>query len=208
MKANFVLFSRLVYDPISKNLFWTSQRDTSIRAIDTTQASDNLKRNLDLVKQVIQLDENDKPRGIAIEPCMGMVFWANWNEQASSIQRCDVTGQNLQSIITTDIRRPIIAIDADDHKLYWADERLDSRIIERADYDGRHRVILAHSTLEDPTAITVHKNYLYFTDSELEAVVRVDKYSGGDATRLRTEISSLSKGIVAIHNWTVDCVGL
>lgn len=167
--------------------------------------SDDLKRNLDLVKQVIQLDVNDKPRGIAIESCMGMVFWANWNEQASSIQQCDVTGRNLQSIITTDIRRPIIAIDVNDQKLYWAQERLDSVIIERADYDDSHRVILAHSTLKYPTAIAVHKNYLYFTDSELCAVVRVNKYSGGDVTQLRTKISSLSKGIVAIQNRTTDC---
>lgn len=114
------------------------------------------------------------------------------------------TGYNLQSIITTDIRMPnTIAIDSENHKLYWADARLDK--IERADYDGSHRVILAHSTPKHPFAITIYKNYLYFTDWVLRAVVRVNKYSGGDVTWLRKDIGRLM-GIVAVQNSTTDCV--
>lgn len=194
----------LVYDPIGQNLFWTSNSDASIRAIDTTKMTDDFESNFNMVRQVIQLNPHDKPRGIAIESCMGMVYWANWNAEAASIQRCYVTGYNLQSIITTDIRMPnTIAIDSDNHKLYWADARLDK--IERADYDGSHRVILAHSTPKHPFAITIYKNYLYFTDWVLRAVVRVNKYSGGDVTWLRKDIGRLM-GIVAVQNLTTDCV--
>lgn len=95
-----------------------------------------------------------------------------------------------------------IAIDYENHKLYWADARLDK--IERADYDGTHRVVLAHSTPKHPFAITVYKNYLYFTDWVLRAVVRVNKYSGGDVTWLRKDIGRLM-GIVAVQNTSSDC---
>lgn len=157
-----------------------------------------------MVRQVIQLNPHDKPRGIAIESCMGMVYWANWNADAASIQRSYTTGYNLQSIITTDIRMPnTIAIDSENHKLYWADARLDK--IERADYDGSHRVVLAHSSPKHPFAITIYKNYLYFTDWVLRAVVRVNKYSGADVTWLRKDIGRLM-GIVAVQNTSIDCV--
>lgn len=193
----------LVYDPISQHLFWTSNSDASIRSIDTNNLTIDHENNSNKVKQVIQLNNHDKPRGIAVESCMGMIYWANWNADAASIQRCYITGYNLQSVITTDIKMPnAVTIDYESHKLYWADARLDK--IERADYDGSHRVILAHSTPKHPFAITVYKNYLYFTDWVLRAVVRVNKYSGGDVTWLRKDIGRLM-GIVAVQNTTADC---
>lgn len=193
----------LVYDPISEHLFWTSNSDASIRSIDTTNLTTDYENNFNLVKQVIQLNNHDKPRGIAVESCMGMIYWANWNAEAASIQRCYITGYSLQNIITTDIRMPnAIAIDYENHKLYWVDARIDK--IERADYDGSHRVILAHSTPKHPFAISVYKNYLYFTDWVLRAVVRVNKYSGGDVTWLRKDIGRLM-GIVAVSNTTEVC---
>ncbi|XP_031616659.1 prolow-density lipoprotein receptor-related protein 1 isoform X3 [Contarinia nasturtii] len=193
----------IVYDPVSEHLFWTSNSDASIRSIDTNNLTTDYENNFNLVKQVIQLNNHDKPRGIAVESCMGMIYWANWNADAASIQRCYITGYNLQSIITTDIRMPnAIAIDFESHKLYWVDARIDK--IERADYDGSHRVILAHSTPKHPFAISVYKNYLYFTDWVLRAVVRVNKYSGGDVTWLRKDIGRLM-GIVAISNTTEVC---
>lgn len=193
----------LVYDPISENLFWTSNSDASIRAIDTRNLTDDFENNSNMVRQVIQLGTHDKPRGIAIESCMGMVYWANWNADAASIQRCYITGYGLQSVITTDIRMPnALAIDFESHKLYWADARLDK--IERTDYDGTHRVILAHSTPKHPFALAIYKNYLYFTDWVLRAVVRVNKYSGVDVTWIRKDIGRLM-GIVAVQNSSIEC---
>lgn len=63
----------LVYDPVSKQLFWTSNSDASIRTIDTTNLTTDYENNFNLVKQVIQLNAHDKPRGIAVESCLGMV---------------------------------------------------------------------------------------------------------------------------------------
>lgn len=193
----------LAYDAIGHYLFWTSNSDASIRSIDMTKINFDYENNFNLVRSVIQLNAHDKPRGIAIESCLGMVYWTNWNAEAASIQRAYITGYNLESIITTDIRMPnAITIDYENHKLYWADARLDK--IERCDYDGSHRIVLAHSTPKHPFAMAVYKNYLYWTDWVLRAVLRVNKYSGVDVVWLRKDIGRLM-GIVAVQNTTQDC---
>lgn len=196
----------VAYDPISDQLFWTSSSNSeaSIRSIEMRAVNgDDIDANNEHVKQVIQLNSHDKPRGIAIESCLAMMYWTNWNAEAASIQRAYITGYGLESIITTDIRMPnAITLDYENHKLYWADARLDK--IERVDYDGSHRVVLAHSTPKHPFAMAVYKNYLYWTDWVLRAVLRANKYSGADVVWLRKDIGRLM-GIVAVQNTTQDC---
>lgn len=132
-----------------------------------------------------------------------MVYWTNWNSQAASIQRAYITGYGMESIITTDIRMPnAITLDYENNKLYWADARLDK--IERADYDGTHRVVLAHSTPKHPFAMAVYGDLLFWTDWVLRAVLRANKYSGADVVWLRKDIGRLM-GIVAVQNTTQDC---
>lgn len=132
-----------------------------------------------------------------------MVYWTNWNSETPSIQRAYVTGYSVESVITTDIQMPnAITIDYDNNKLYWADARLDK--IERCDYDGSHRVVLAHSVPEHPFAMAIHRDYLYWTDWVLHAVLRVDKYTGSDLYRVREDIGRLM-GIVAVQKTTQNC---
>lgn len=143
--------------------------------------------------------------GIAVEPCLGMIYWTNWNAQEASIQRAYDSGYNIESIITTDIRMPnSITLDYEEHKLYWADARLDK--IERADYDGSHRVILVHSTPKHPFDMAVYGNLLFWTDWVLRAVLRSNKYSGTDVIWLRKDIGR-PMGIAAIQNTTRNCSG-
>lgn len=116
-----------------------------------------------IVKHVVRLKPNDKPRGIAVDGCQmyehynfivlfvlalisflfyfyRLVFWTNWNSQQPSIQRAFTTGFHPESIIMTDIRMPnAITLDHKATKLYWGDARLDK--IERTDYDGSNRMV-------------------------------------------------------------------
>lgn len=219
----------LAYDSISDQLFWTSNSDASIRTIDLKTVTSDYENNTQKVRPVIQLHTNDKPRGeqsgrrhlperhsnsnifrflfcftgIAVESCLGMVYWTNWNSQAAAIQRAYITGYGLEDIITTDIRMPnAVTLDYESHKLYWADARLDK--IERANYDGTHRVVLAHSTPKHPFGMAVYGDLLFWTDWVLRAVLRANKYSGADVVWLRKDIGRLM-GIVAVQNTTQNC---
>lgn len=53
----------LAYDAISHNLFWTSNSDASIRALNINEITNDIENNFNLVKQVIRLNPHDKPRG-------------------------------------------------------------------------------------------------------------------------------------------------
>lgn len=193
----------LAYEALTDQLFWTSNSDSSIRAIDFKLIGTDSANNTKLVRQVIKLNRQDKPRGIAVEPCLSMVYWTNWNSNAASIQRAYISGFGMESIITTEIRMPnALTIDYDNHKIYWADARLDK--IERTDYDGRNRVVLTHSMPIHPFAMTVYGDVLFWTDWVLNAVLRANKYSGADVVLLRKEIGR-PMGIAAVQNTTKDC---
>ncbi|KAL9703738.1 hypothetical protein quinque_007256 [Culex quinquefasciatus] len=193
----------LAFNPITKQLFWTSNNEAAIRSLELANITADAKANADLVRELIKLKPTDKPRGIAVEPCLAMIYWTNWNPQAASIQRAYPSGYGLESIITTDIRMPnAITLDYQAKKLYWADARYDK--IERADYDGKNRVVLAHSTPKHPFAMAVYGDLLFWTDWILHAVIRANKYSGSDVVWLRKDIAR-PMGIVAVQHIDKDC---
>lgn len=201
--TNQVTVEGLTFDPVSHTLFWTSNNDASIRTIDTSLLTQDATNNTGLVKQIVNLKAHDKLRGIAVESCLAMVYWTNWNALAPSIQRAYITGYGLESIISTEIRMPnAITLDTVTHKLYWADARLDK--IEKADYDGTNRVVLAHSTPKHPFAMAIHGDNLYWTDWILHAVISCNKYSGADVKLLRKDITR-PMGIVAVQDLAHDC---
>lgn len=201
--TNQVTVEGLAFDPVSHTLFWTSNNDASIRTIDTALLLDDAANNTRLVKQIVNLKPHDKLRGIAVESCLGMVYWTNWNSLAPSIQRAYISGYGIESIITTEIRMPnAITLDTQAHKLFWADARLDK--IEKTNLDGTNRVVLAHSTPKHPFALAIHGDNLYWTDWILHAVISCNKYSGGDVVLLRKDINR-PMGIVAVQDLAHNC---
>ncbi|XP_037895975.1 low-density lipoprotein receptor-related protein 1B isoform X2 [Glossina fuscipes] len=193
----------LAFDAVNNMLFWTSNNDASICSLNLHEITDGADNNTQLVSRIRVLNSKDKPRGIAVEPCLGMIYWTNWNEDLPSIQRAFVTGFGLESVIRSEIKMPnAITLDLEEQKLYWADARLDK--IERANYDGTHRVVLAHSTPKHPFAIAVSGDLLFWSDWVLGALVRANKYTGADVVFLRDRIDR-PMGVVAVQNTTVNC---
>ena len=95
-----------------------------------------------------------------------------------------------------------LALDLMAQKLYWSDARLDK--MERADLDGKNRVVLSKVSPQHPFDIAVYGNYIFWTDWVLHAVLRANKYTGEDVVWLRKEVPR-PMGIVAVHNTTYDC---
>ena len=75
---------------------------------------------------MVQLGKEDKPRGIDLDVCEGMVYWTNWNRRHPAIQRAYYSGFSRQDLITENVHMPNgLALDLAERKLYWADARLD-----------------------------------------------------------------------------------
>ncbi|KAF5294104.1 hypothetical protein FQR65_LT10928 [Abscondita terminalis] len=163
----------LAFEQLHKALYWTCNNDATISRINLT----NFNSNRSEVEAIIKLRSQDKPRGIAVDSCGGRVFWTNWNSYQPSIERAFLTGYGRETIVNTDIRMPnALTLDHQAHKIYWGDARLDK--IERCEYDGSSRVVLAKITPQHPFALAVYGDFIFWTDWILHAVLRVDKLTG------------------------------
>ena len=159
----------LAFDALQNYLFWTSTSDSTVKRVNIN--------SLDSTDLVVQLSKEDKPRGIDLDTCSGMVYWTNWNRKNPAIQRAYYSGYNKTSIISSNIHMPNgLALDRAERKLYWADARLDK--IEVCNMDGTNCQILVKSAAEHPFDLAVYDEFLFFTDWVLQAVVRINKLTG------------------------------
>ncbi|XP_076069558.1 LDL receptor protein 1 isoform X2 [Oratosquilla oratoria] len=187
----------IVFEPELRDLYWTCQSDASIKRISV----DNTHANS--ITKIVQLDPEDKPRGIAVDSCELKLYWTNWNSNAPSIQRSYVNGFGVKSIITTHIKMPNgIAIDDKAQKIYWGDARLDK--IERCDYDGGNRKVILQDWPSHPFDLTLYGDYIFWTDWVLHAVLRANKYTGEDVVTLPNGVHR-PMGIEAVANDTTNC---
>ncbi|KAG7278877.1 hypothetical protein CRUP_036391 [Coryphaenoides rupestris] len=133
-----------------------------------------------------------------------LMFWTNWNELSPSIMRATLSGANVLVIIGSDIRTPNgLAIDHRAEKLYFSDATLDK--IERCEYDGSRRHVVLKNEPVHPFGLAVYGDYIFWTDWVRRAVLRADKYTGGDMKVLRADIPQQPMGIVAVANDTNSC---
>ena len=178
----------IAFDAVAKFLFWTSTSDNAVKRVSVTGVG-----TVGGPELVVQLGRDDKPRGIDIDSCRGMVYWTNWNRRHPAIQRAYYSGYKKTDLITENIHMPNgLALDLDRRKLYWADARLDK--IEVCNLDGSDCLVLVKSLAEHPFDLAVYSEFLFFTDWVLQAVVRINKISGLSSALLTfvVIISSLS----------------
>ncbi|XP_064870487.1 low-density lipoprotein receptor-related protein 1-like, partial [Oncorhynchus nerka] len=153
---------------------------------------------------VVTMSGNDHPRAFVLDECQDLMFWTNWNEQSPSIMRATLSGNNVLVIIGNDIRTPNgLAIDHRAEKLYFSDATLDK--IERCEYDGSRRYVVLKNEPVHPFGLAVYGDYIFWTDWVRRAVLRADKYVGGDMKLLRADIPQQPMGIIAVANDTNSC---
>lgn len=83
---------------------------------------------------VISKDLGD-PRGIAVYPAKGLMFWTD-NGRRAKVERSSMDGTGRQPLVQGgSVQSPIgITLDYQEDKVYWVDESLD--IIWKMDLDG------------------------------------------------------------------------
>uniref|UniRef100_A0A671R1X8 Low-density lipoprotein receptor-related protein 1-like n=1 Tax=Sinocyclocheilus anshuiensis TaxID=1608454 RepID=A0A671R1X8_9TELE len=135
---------------------------------------------------VILLDlELYNPKGIALDPAMGKVFFTDYG-QIPKVERCDMDGQNRTKLVDSKIVFPHgITLDLVSKLVYWADAYLD--YIEVVDYEGKNRhTIIQGLLIEHLYGLTVFENYLYATNSDnanmqpKTSVIRVNRFNSSD----------------------------
>ncbi|XP_070148921.1 low-density lipoprotein receptor-related protein 2 [Polyergus mexicanus] len=126
------------------------------------------------------------PRAIAIHPGTGYLYFTSWHLQAY-IGKMGMDGSNFTRILTWEdnIAWPnALTIDYFTDRIFWADAHLD--YIAFADLEGHNRrIVLSGSSVPHVFAITVFDDFIYWTDWNLKAINRAEKFSGARLQVLR-----------------------
>ncbi|XP_048506028.1 low-density lipoprotein receptor-related protein 2 isoform X2 [Athalia rosae] len=160
------------YDWTQKKVYWTDSSNNSIYAM-----------NID-GSDLVMITRVDRPRAIVVDPCNGSLYYTDWGRFGTSgkIFRTTMAGSLKKAIIEKDLSQPSgLAIDYDDRMLYWTDAVREN--IERSDLEGGNREILVAATIY-PFAITVYRQYIYWTDLQLRGVFRAEKHTGANMIEL------------------------
>ncbi|XP_051039809.1 low-density lipoprotein receptor-related protein 1B-like [Phodopus roborovskii] len=190
----------LAYHRAWDTLYWTSSSTSSItrHTVDQTQPG-AIDR-----EAVITMSEDDHPHVLALDECQNLMFWTNWNEQHPSIMRATLTGKNPHVIVSTDILTPNgLTIDHRAEKLYFSEGSLGK--IERCEYDGSQRHVIVKSGPGTFLSLAVYDNYIFWSDWGRRAILRSNKFTGGETKILRSDIPHQPMGIIAVANDTNSC---
>uniref|UniRef100_A0A914WJQ4 EGF-like domain-containing protein n=1 Tax=Plectus sambesii TaxID=2011161 RepID=A0A914WJQ4_9BILA len=200
----------LAFDYLHKELYFTSYSNHSIMRVSVADPYTVAGNYPKATTRLLMLNDQDKPRGIAVDPCEMRIYWTNWREGLPSIERAYFSGFQREKLITTDIRTPnAITIDFLARKLYWSDARLDK--IERCEMDGSNRqVLVSGDTIvghypAHPFGLVVYGNYLFYTDWITRGVVKMNKLTGGEAEFLRGNFTEQPMGVAAIAEDALQC---
>ncbi|KAM9364417.1 LOW QUALITY PROTEIN: low-density lipoprotein receptor-related protein 1B-like [Pholidichthys leucotaenia] len=190
----------LAYHRAWDTLYWTSSTTSTI----TRQTVDQTRAGALSRQSVVTLSEEDHPHVLALDECQNLMFWTNWNEQRPSIMRSTLAGKNMRIIVSADILIPNgLTIDHKAEKLYFSDGTLSK--IERCDYDGSSRYVIVRSGSGNFYGLAVYADFIYWSDWARRAVLRSNKYTGGDTKVLRADIPHQPMGIIAVAKDTNNC---
>ncbi len=133
-------------------------------------------------RKTIMVDIED-PRAIAVHPGNGFVFFTSWNLHAF-IGRVGMNGdpETFVRIHSTvkghEVAWPnALTIDFFTDRIWWADAHLD--YIAYADFNGNnvHKVV-GQARAPHVFALSVFDDYLYWTDWNLKAILKANKFTG------------------------------
>jgi low-density lipoprotein receptor-related protein 1 (alpha-2-macroglobulin receptor) len=212
----------LAFDFTTRHLYWSNGVDAVIGRLHVplTQAESNStnstassspevafqvnKHANSSVERLLRLEASDRPRGLALDACVGMLFWTNWNSRMPSVQRASLKDLSVKTIVSDHIRMPnAIALDTARRLLFWADAKLDQ--IERCRYDGSGRQVLPAANPQHVFALAVTRKYVFWTDWLAHGVLRANELNGEDLRSLRKDVAR-PMGIVAVDEQTQQCV--
>ncbi|XP_053386774.1 protein sidekick-1-like isoform X2 [Mercenaria mercenaria] len=192
----------LAYERLSGDIYMTSYTNSTVSKINVNDALNN---KISKPEILIQLSEEDHPRAIAVDSCLKLVYWTNWNNEEPKIQRMNLIGEDVEAIITKNIRFPNgLTIDHKAKKLYWSDAGLDK--IERCDMDGSNRVVIINYEPHHSFGLTVYDNYLFWTDWYGKSVMKANKYDGSGMVQIRNDMKQQPMGIIAVAEESENCM--
>ncbi|CAL4088832.1 unnamed protein product, partial [Meganyctiphanes norvegica] len=133
----------------------------------------------------------NKPRGIALDPTVGYMFFTDWGTTAPKLERALMDGSQREQIVNRKIVYPFgVTVDYANRHVYWVDGYLSH--VERVNYDGSNRrVILQLNSDERPMGVTIFENNLFITSWRDSSIKKVDRFKS-NVTTIKTNLNEPS----------------
>ncbi|KAA0202310.1 hypothetical protein HAZT_HAZT007753 [Hyalella azteca] len=166
----------LAVDWIAENLYWTDAGRKCIEVVRLTRLS----------RKVLIDEDLQEPRAIAVFPSKGFLFWSDWGENASRIERSYLDGSHRTVIVNTNIGWPNgLALDYKSERLFWIDAQ--EKRLESCDLEGERRQVLV-TDLPHPFGLALMNSFVYWTDWNRSSIEMADKIFGKPQAVIRTDI--------------------
>ncbi|CAH0560374.1 unnamed protein product [Brassicogethes aeneus] len=162
----------MALDWISNTLYFVDGVRAKIEFIRTDINHSGRMRTTVLDSKVLK-----KPRGIALHPKNGYLFWTDWSADFPSVNRANLDGsQNKTLFGKNTVEWPNgITVDYIANRIYWVDAKLDYIGSSDLHGDGFIKVVSAEDVVSHPFAVAVFKNQMYWDDWKRNAIFSADK---------------------------------
>ncbi|KAK3564778.1 hypothetical protein QTP86_026407 [Hemibagrus guttatus] len=159
--------SGLAVDWRENSVYWSSRKTGTIRRADTDGHD---------VKTVLR--DLTQPSSVVTDPNTGYVFWLSAG-MMSSIQRSDLTGGLITTVLKTSDRLLCLVSDAVERKLFWILQHGANELssLGSCDYNGNSVNIINQRLSRAKTLkMSPFSDYVYMTDSASQSVIRVKRH--------------------------------
>ncbi|KAF4094118.1 hypothetical protein AMELA_G00009360 [Ameiurus melas] len=182
--------SGLAVDWRENSVYWSSRKTGTIRRADTDGHD---------MKTVLR--DLTRPSSVVIDPNAGFVFWLSAGVM-SSIQRSDLTGALITTVMKTPDRMLCLAADAVDRKLFWIRHGVNGlSTLGSCDYNGNGvNIINERLSRTKSPKMSLFWDYVYVTDSASQSVMRVKRHTGEPPEKVNSKkMQSVPADVKVIH---------
>ncbi|MBI4717651.1 MAG: PQQ-binding-like beta-propeller repeat protein [Planctomycetes bacterium] len=156
------LTSGVALDLVNRRLYWADERPNTVYRANLDGSDPHTVLRSDSINAV----------GMAIDTLNGRLYWTNHAFPFQAVQRADLDGTNVETVMPN-LRDPQgIAIDSATAKVYWVDASWE--IIQRADLDGTNAEdLLSHSRVGWGHALDLRGGRMYWFEIDARDVWRI-----------------------------------
>uniref|UniRef100_A0A1Y1LMI9 Sortilin-related receptor n=1 Tax=Photinus pyralis TaxID=7054 RepID=A0A1Y1LMI9_PHOPY len=187
----------MAFDWISQHLYFVDGMRAKIELIRT-----DINHSGRMRKTILDSRNLRKPRGIAVHPRAGYLFWTDWASETSSVSRSNLDGTKVRTLFDKKVVEwpNGITIDYIAERIYWVDARED--YIASSDLNGERfkKIIKDNDLVSHPFAVAVFKDNMYWDDWKQNSVFSADKDSGVAIELLLKQLQGLMDLKVFAHS--------
>ncbi|KAK4886327.1 hypothetical protein RN001_002598 [Aquatica leii] len=197
VSSDLISIEGMAFDWISQHLYFVDGMRAKIELIRT-----DINHSGRMRRTILDSKSLRKPRGIAVHPVAGYLFWTDWASENPSVSRSNLDGTDIKQLFNKkDVEWPNgITIDYIAERIYWVDARED--YIGSSDLNGKRfkKIIKDNDLVSHPFAVAVFKDNMYWDDWKQNAVFSADKDNGIAIKLLLKELQGLMDLKVFAHS--------